>query len=708
MKELIHKKVVVFLIGVLVGLSSLRTEPASGLKPYKIKSDLSNVSNLKEFADAIRYYGRDFSLTEEQRKKLVENGFVVIPSEAQQFFHIYESPHFGITPRIPNFITTDCVLHIYHLLYDFSLRAVEVEKLLPALRDLTIAMFEKSLELYERAKSSRLREACRRNVIFFGVAASLLKFEDLPLPKECASSVENELRNIREHKGRKKSSIFPFGHDYSQYKVRGHYTRSEELSRFFLAMTWYGQNAFPFTLKSESTDGNITAIQAMIMSWLLFNSEANKRRLVDLWDEIYSITSLYVGSSDDLNPHDLYELIVEVYGENVDIDSFIDDDKLKAFLRKARNLRKPRIVTELVGLPEGVQFRFMGKRYILDSYVLQRLSKWPHRPFPRGLDVMAVLGSRRAEEILDRVFLEPDKWKDYPSIRQKLKEEFSRLDEREWYKTLFSGWLYVIKALLKEWDDRYPSFMRNVAWTDKELNTSLASWVELRHDVVLYGKPSGAEGGDGGQKIPQPKGYVEPVPEFYRRLLKLVKLNAKILRRYNCLTERLDALFKRYEDLVTFLKIASEKELKGEILSYDEFERIRYIGNALEELSTSLIEIGLNLPSLDWKNGNLVYGNPVHLRGWFEVMGPDRDMACIVDVHTSEDECLEEAVGHANTIYVVVPIGDKLYLTRGAVFSYYEFKYPVSHRLTDEAWQEMIERWRAPDPPPWTASFLAH
>ncbi|HDM90664.1 MAG TPA: DUF3160 domain-containing protein, partial [candidate division WOR-3 bacterium] len=64
--------------------------------------------------------------------------------------------------------------------------------------------------------------------------------------------------------------------------------------------------------------------------------------------------------------------------------------------------------------------------------------------------------------------------------------------------------------------------------------------------------------------------------------------------------------------------------------------------------------------------------------------------------------------GHANTIYVVVPIGDKLYLTRGAVFSYYEFKYPVSHRLTDEAWQEMIERWRAPDPPPWTASFLAH
>ena len=32
---------------------------------------------------------------------------------------------------------------------------------------------------------------------------------------------------------------------------------------------------------------------------------------------------------------------------------------------------------------------------------------------------------------------------------------------------------------------------------DKNLNTALASWAELKHDTILYGKQSGAECGDG-------------------------------------------------------------------------------------------------------------------------------------------------------------------------------------------------------------------
>ena len=49
----------------------------------------------------------------------------------------------------------------------------------------------------------------------------------------------------------------------------------------------------------------------------------------------------------------------------------------------------------------------------------------------------------------------------------------------------------------------YPSFMRNEAWTDKSLNTSLGSWAELRHDTILYAKQSGIEcGGDGDEPPP--------------------------------------------------------------------------------------------------------------------------------------------------------------------------------------------------------------
>ena len=32
--------------------------------------------------------------------------------------------------------------------------------------------------------------------------------------------------------------------DYSQYILRGHYTRNETLERYFRAMMWYGQVPF--------------------------------------------------------------------------------------------------------------------------------------------------------------------------------------------------------------------------------------------------------------------------------------------------------------------------------------------------------------------------------------------------------------------------------------------------------------------------------
>jgi len=47
--------------------------------------------------------------------------------------------------------------------------------------------------------------------------------------------------------------------------------------------------------------------------------------------------------------------------------------------------------------------------------------------------------------------------------------------------------------------------------------------------------------------------------------------------------------------------------------------------------------------------------------------------------------------------------GGKLYLTRGAVFSYYEFT--SNKRITDEEWQAMLKEGRQPALPDWTGSF---
>jgi len=46
-------------------------------------------------------------------------------------------------------------------------------------------------------------------------------------------------------------------------------------------------------------------------------------------------------------------------------------------------------------------------------------------------------------------------------------------------------------------------------------------------------------------------------------------------------------------------------------------------------------------------------------------------------------------------------------VTKGGVFSYYEFPWPMSDRLTDETWREMLSTGHTPPRPQWTGSFIA-
>jgi hypothetical protein len=84
-------------------------------------------------------------------------------------------------------------------------------------------------------------------------------------------------------------------------------------------------------------------------------------------------------------------------------------------------------------------------------------------------------------------------------------------------------------------------------------------------------------------------------------------------------------------------------------------------------------------------------------------------MAVVADVHTDANtgQVLEEGVGHPSHLFVLVPVEGKMTLCRGAAFTYYEFKWPMSDRLTDEAWQAKLKDRTAPQLPSWTKSFTA-
>jgi hypothetical protein len=81
----------------------------------------------------------------------------------------------------------------------------------------------------------------------------------------------------------------------------------------------------------------------------------------------------------------------------------------------------------------------------------------------------------------------------------------------------------------------------------------------------------------------------------------------------------------------------------------------------------------------------------------------------VADVHTDGNtkQVLEEGVGYVKLLVAAYMLPDgRTLIGAGPVFSYYEFKWPMSNRLTDEKWMEMLESGTNPPEPDWTKSFV--
>ena len=634
----------------------------------------------------------DFYLSDAQKKILEENGFVVTPGYYKQFYEVYKHCR---ESNIPIFVTTDSMLHTYHIMYDYTLRILEAEIFVKDLETLTQSMIDASMDEYNSSEG-KIKEAARKNIAYFSVAMKLLN-ENYEVPELVKDEVNKELSLIDEHKGFSFSPIFGYREDYSQYLPRGHYTRSEDLKRYFKAMMWYGR--MTFRLKPGETPEMIEKGREETRQAILIVVSLKGKEL-KLWDKIYEPTVFFVGKTDDLNVYEYIALVEKIYGESFSINDI--DDKLDEFIEEAEKYRDPKINSSFVydyEKPENVTkgFRFMGQRFIPDSYIFQELvynkvlqyqgndtpftmvhsDAGPIRGFPRGLDVFAVLGSEEALKILKE---EGDtEYINYDKQMEKLREEFSSLNENDWTQNLYWNWLYSLLPLLEEKKEGYPKFMQNRAWTRKELNTALGSWTELRHDTILYAKQSYTPKATGIPTLPKmTKGYVEPQPYVYARLASLTRMTIEGLEKRELLLDEYRTKLEELENLLLNLKTISEKELENKTLSKEDYELIWNIGTKLENLCT--FETAVESEA-------------------------DESIEVIADVHTDTNtsQVLEEGIGNAFPIFVIVSVEGKTYITEGAVFSYYEFKWPMSDRLTDEKWQQMEK----PELPRWTELFIS-
>ena len=655
----------------------------AGIKPsipdYKVEPGMANVVNRKIYKSLLE-------------PKLVEmiarNGFAVAPTDYIQMFHVYENNEYQRPSKFPSFITTDSMLHTYHVFYDYTLREVESYKLYDAAVELTDAMLAASQEDFAQAKSTSVKQAAKGNVTYFAVARNLLTGK--PAPSEVQGDAAADLALVAKHGGFGMSKAIGVGMDFSQFVPRGHYTRTEKLKKYFKGMMWYGLSPLPIPDREAMKDPALLmpTRQALLIARNLMTVQSKGKPVARLWDMIYEPTAFYVGTADDHTYYEYSRLIEKTYGANPDLEAFADDGKLASVIDQVNKLPEAGIdnSVEPLGLSPVHQFRFMGQRFIPDSHIFRKLTD-PYvaeRGFPRGLDAFAAMGSDRALAIMKSI--PSGQFPGYDERMAAMRKETAAIPKDKWQSNLYYGWLWSLRSAVEPAPAGHPSFMRNQAWVDKSLWTGLGSWTELRHDTILYAKQSVAEcGGDGEEEPKTPRGYVEPNLEFWTRLKWLNDYTKQGLSSRGLLTDELRGKFTQLDEWLTFCRGITIKELTGKKVTEEEYAQISMYGAEMEQLT------------LSFAGGDLVTDT-------------DKDMAIVADVHTvpSLDKCLEEGTGRASAIYVVVPIEGKLYLTRGATYTHYEFEWPMSDRLTDESWQKMLLSGKTPTLAEWIKSFFVN
>jgi len=632
-------------------------------------------------------------LTSAQKEALARQGFVATGDlggyQPLKFWHVYEEARYQ---GVPLLVTTDAVLNAYHTIFDTTLQYLEETTFLTRAVDMSEALQAAASDQVNTATDPAVKEAALANEAYFAVGNSLLKGATTA-PDRVRDQVEAELALIEAAGGLETSPILSYTEDYSQYKPRGHYTRSEELKRYFKAMMWYGHTAFWVNPKQPDVDEalarRLTRQAALITLSLTGDAEQS-------WKAVYEPTSFMVGNADDLSAADMRPAMGVALGSQTPaLDDLGSDAGIDALRSELSKLPAPMILSHVDTDPQGTSqeeaersFRVMGQRYIPDSYAFQQLV-WRHvgtedkkRLMPMGLDAMSVLGSDQAFEIITGTYGQ-DQFENWESQLMKVKAQFDTRSPVFWPANLYTGWLDALREAMAFPPDGAPDLMKTKVWARKSLNAGLGSWTELRHDTILYAKQSVvAEGG--GDEPPLTPGYVEPYPAFYGQMAQLATTSRDGLESYGLLDQVVEDKLNGMIDLCTTLKAIAEKELAGQDLTLEEKNTILYFGGTLEHLELFTLDDGRNLNPTDEKS-------PV-----------------VADVHSEyvTNTALEEGTGYPLVLYAVLKVDGKQRVLIGASYDYYEFTVPIDKRLTDEEWQAALDAGKAPPQPVWTNEFV--
>lgn len=566
------------------------------------------------------------------------------------FFEIYEANRASGTP---NYVTEDFLALSYAMLVENAATEFEHREALPALRELAPSL---RAQIGSETEPERLAQG------FLAVFEALLLGADAPRDAPDGEPAARELALVRRARGVARSPLMRQTLDYSQFRVRGKYTASEELERYFQAVRYAGTVLFPL-LHSRSTGIGAEAADALTGAALAISAAVSGDDAARaLYERATAPLGYLFGPPDALTVAEYAPLAPperirwEVGGAE------LPRLRLRLFARGVR----PRVLgaaVDVTQLEPGVEpadalagWQFLPSRLTLESAAFQELvydrvgayrgegepftmgviNGRPVKAFPTVWELGALLGSVVAEE---RLLASGDTdYEGYAEARQRAVEALQ----------MQTGLAAEHFGLLRTWlrpDEEGPD-------AERRLHTALGFWALQRHGALLYAKQSYTQTAKGFVPAPPERAlaWIAPAELLYTELGRLAREVAERtgyepLERYARLAERCAGLAARTP--------------MGQPVSGAE-------ADFLNGLDAELLDL----------TGRM-------------------DRPVVADYHTdaSSGQAVEIALG-APRIASAGPDGAEG--GRGALFGVHQFKQPLAERHTDETWARLVAVSQAP------------
>jgi hypothetical protein len=600
---------------------------------------------------------------------------------AGEFMNFQSALDFVHTEDLPLMFTTDAMLNTLYRSYDNILMSLEENKMIPALDTVLID----ALRELERSHGNRDYAIAVKD--YFQTARNLL----------AGSMTETDLLKLPH----------PFGRDiiidWTQFKPRGHYTRSVRLGYYFRAMMWLSRSDLGLQIGGPAGDTPKAKTTLMKKSSLAMWDAVVNSGSYPAWLNLNEIISFMVGKSDGLSI-DGMGLMVNALG-SPKIPAFLLNFDEKKFdqVVMAGDYGMQSILSENSAdtTPTTRLFGFLPQRFIIDSYTFSEVVNHSDPPslIPSSLDIAFMLGDNGALQ-------------DNPAPNQDIlagqRELYDKLSPAGWQESLYGCWIDFLRKLNGAEDNaKLSPVFRTTTWRKKMRNTQLASWAHLRHNTILYAKQSYTN----SITCSHPLAYVEPYPEFFKAV--------------GVYAQRGEALFKKRD---------------AQVANY--FTSLIDISKRLEETARTIASGGdpteaqvswlRNCVSSDHKGMLGSYGGSSGYKiynGWYfdliydasrtgpvnETDGQEPSYTSIADVHTKPSDerdhrnlVLHAATGYVNLMATIVKLKDCTALFVGPTMTYYDvLTDSISlNRIDDTQWESML---KTKDPkvvaPTWTKAF---